>query len=81
MNYKHQRSENRPRPRLNTGLPRRDGQQSIFWYETNGPSTEEGADGVNVIAGSIILIAVPDEVRVDTCNTAVPGRQLLRHYC
>jgi hypothetical protein len=40
--------------------------QSIFWYETNGPSSEEGASGVHIIPGSIILTAVPDEVRVGT---------------
>jgi hypothetical protein len=40
--------------------------QSIFWYETYGPSNEEGADGVHIIPGSIILTAVPDEVTVGT---------------
>jgi len=72
---------NRPRPQLNIGLPRHDEQQSIFWGETNGPSSEEGDDGVNIIPCSIVLTTVPDEVRVDTRNTAVRGRQLLRHYC
>jgi hypothetical protein len=55
---------NRPQPQLNTGRPRHDEQQSIFWYETDGPSSEGGADGVNITPGSIILTAAPDKVSV-----------------